>query len=61
MGGFTVVAYNLVHLHNGGAICLRDGALNIGSNVSVRFSHNSAGWNGGAVILWNGQMIIKQT
>ena len=42
-------AYNLVHNYDGGAICLFNGTIEIDSNASLRFSHNSADINGGAV------------
>ena len=54
----VVFAYNSAH--EGGAIWLINGALNIDTNASLRFSHNHAGWAGGAVHLrLNGELIIN--
>ena len=55
-----VFYYNLVYYKSdGGAICLRNGVIEIDSKASLRFSHNSADLNGGAIRLDYGELIIK--
>lgn len=56
-GDSKVVAYN--HAHDGGAIFLVNGTLNINSNASLTFSHNAIGSKGGAVYLGNGELITN--
>ncbi|MCG8621862.1 MAG: hypothetical protein MJE68_07690 [Proteobacteria bacterium] len=46
-----------MHAYDGGAIWLSDGSLIIDSEVSLMFSHNSAGTSGGAILLQNGKLV----
>ena len=52
-------AYNFVHKSDGGGIFLHNGVIQIDSNASLTFSHNSANLNGGALRLSNGELIVK--
>ena len=55
----VVFTYNLVHVYEGGALWLINGALNVDTNASMSFSHNSASTYGGAARLQNGELIIN--
>ena len=51
--------YNFGHKTDGGGIFLLIGVIQIDSNASLTFSHNSADLNGGALRLSNGELIVK--
>ena len=51
--------YNSGHKTDGGGIFLLGRVIQIDSNASLTFSHNSADLNGGALRLSNGELIVK--